>query len=383
MIIDTITIVACILIILSVVVSVLANPFVREIFSKDSNTDTSTDIDKLPKISVLVLANNNAEALDAHLSVILTQDYAPGFEVIVVGENGDIATETVIKQYSHAHNLYATYIPAHSLFMSKKKLAVALGVKAAHNEWIVMINSDCCPSSDLWLTSIANHMKDDSNLVIGYSNFNENTANMSRFERLRNDCYIFRFARKSTAYRSNGTNIAFRRSEFISQDGYRGNLQHVGGEYDFIINKFARPNQTQIATERNAWILEDKPSYKSMYDRNISYAHVRRFLNRSLSMRAIFNTDMFLLHFNYIFLIAGLTYSILMNKWLILSCAVVGLIATLIFRTIIAKKVCQKYDIKISLWQPICYELALLWHIFVIRINYERADKRDFTTHKL
>ena len=49
--------------------------------------------------------------------------------------------------------------------MSKSKLAVALGVKAAHNEWIVMVNADCRPQSDLWLKTLASRMDSDANLV--------------------------------------------------------------------------------------------------------------------------------------------------------------------------------------------------------------------------
>ena len=66
------------------VVSVVANPFFRKTDKADDfDTPNSVNDSDMPRITVLVLANNNAQALDANLSIILTQDYAPGYEVIV------------------------------------------------------------------------------------------------------------------------------------------------------------------------------------------------------------------------------------------------------------------------------------------------------------
>ena len=86
MIIDTISIISCTIITVLLVVSVVANPFFRKTDeADDSDTSNSVNDNDMPRLTVLVLANNNAQALDANLSIILTQDYAPGYEVIVVG----------------------------------------------------------------------------------------------------------------------------------------------------------------------------------------------------------------------------------------------------------------------------------------------------------
>ena len=119
MIIDTISIISCIIITVLLVVSVVANPFFRKTDKADDfDTPNSVNDSDLPRMTVHVLANNNAQALDANLSIILTQDYAPGYEVIVVGEKGDLPTEAVVEQYAHRGHLYATYIPHSSLYMS-------------------------------------------------------------------------------------------------------------------------------------------------------------------------------------------------------------------------------------------------------------------------
>lgn len=382
--IDTTSIIVCIIIILLVAESFFANPFSRKIHKTGRNNDNvPVPNDNLPKLSVIVLANNNADALDAHLPIILTQDYAPGYEVIVVGESGDVPTETVLKHFARNEHLYATYIPHHSLFMSKSKLAVALGVKAAHNEWIVLVNSDCRPQSDIWLETLARQMTNEANLVMGYSNYNSETSSFYRFLRLRTEYYLLRMADRATAYRCGGTNIAFRRSEFIASDGFRGNLQLVNGEYDFIINKYARPHSTHIATDKDAWVREETPTPKVWHDHNISYAHIRKYLKRSFTPRFLFNCDMAMMYISYVFLMAFIVLSAIESRWIITAMGAIGIIATFVIRSIIAKRAYSKFEENIPAWKTIFFELAIVWHNMSTMIRYMRSDKYDFTTHKL
>ena len=384
MIIDTISIISCIIITVLLVVSVVANPFFRKTDKADDfDTPNSVNDSDMPRITVLVLANNNAQALDSNLSIILTQDYAPGYEVIVVGEKGDLPTEAVVEQYAHRGHLYATYIPHRSLFMSKSKLAVALGVKAAHNEWIVMVNAECRPQSDVWLKTLASRMDSDANLVMGYSNYDSEARGYYRFARLRTMCYLLRRAVGSVAYRTNGTNIAFRRSEFIAQEGYRGNLQLVNGEYDFIINKYAQPGQTRVVTAEDAWIREDSPTSKQWHDRDICYAHIRKFLSRSTAPRTLFNFDMTMMYANYAALVASIVLSAVSQRWILLAVAALYLVLTIVLRSIIARKVYVKFGEEIPAWRTVFYELSIVWRQLSTKIRYSRADQYDFTTHKL
>ena len=317
MIIDTISIIACVLIVLLTIESIIANPFFRNIRRRDDDDFSVADaesIDELPKLSVIVLANNNFEALDAHLPLLLTQDYAPGYEVIVVGEKGDFHTENVLQQYAHNKHLYATYIPHRSLFMSKQKLAVALGVKAAHNEWIMLVDSTCRPQSDVWLKTMASSMDREANLVIGYSNYCADTKPYCRFDRLRTACYLLRRAHRS---------------------------------------------------------------------RNISYAHVPKFLERSSAHRSLFNFDMASMYVNYLLLATMIALASIFGKWIILGVAIAALIATLVIRSMLANKYYRQFEADLKAWETPFYELAIVWHNLSTKIRYSKADQYDFTTHKL
>ena len=159
------TIVICAIIIVAAFITPLINIFFRKVEDEESATDDS----QLPCLSVLLTVQDNARELEQHLPAMLTQDYPAGFEVIVVVGKGEDDTDDVLKKLSATYpNLYTTFIPDSSRYMSRKKLAVTLGVKAARHEWILMTEASCQPASDQWLKTMARHCQEGTDMVIGY-----------------------------------------------------------------------------------------------------------------------------------------------------------------------------------------------------------------------
>ena len=152
------TIVICAIIIVAAVITPMVNIFFRKV----GNGQEVTDDSQLPCLSVLLTVQDNARELEQHLPALLTQDYPAGFEVIVVVSKGEDDTDDVLKKLSATYpNLYTTFIPDSSRYMSRKKLAVTLGVKAARHEWILMTEASFQPASDQWLKTMARHCQED------------------------------------------------------------------------------------------------------------------------------------------------------------------------------------------------------------------------------
>ncbi|MCR5132069.1 MAG: glycosyltransferase [Prevotella sp.] len=347
-----------------------------------SEKNETSENKNTPALTLLITAQHKqAPMLRQHLPEFLNQEY-DNFEVVVVAEKGDSDTEDVINSFSSNSRLYATYVPDSSRYMSKKKLAITLGVKAAHNEWIVLVDAFCTPSGPQWLATIASYCDDDHNLVIGYNNFDNEAKPYYRFERLQQACYTMREALR-TAYRSIEGNIAFRKSEFIAGDGYRGNLQAIRGEYDFLINKYAKRRQTAVAAERNAWVIYDAPTPHAWRNMHIFYTHTRKLLRRSFRHRLLPFIDELALHLTFIAAVATGVFAGLTQRWILLGVAVFSLLLTIILRTTFAKKVIRAFDEDIPSWKIYPYELSGIWHKMFHHIRYWRANKTDFTSHKV
>ena len=185
MIFDTITLILGAAVLLLAALTALLSPFRRDKLPEPSeapSADIATDEANqtplpsggvgggyqvggrsLPPLTLLVtVQQKQAHMLRRHLPQLLSQDYEGGYEVVVVGEKSDSDTEDILNSYADNPLLYATYVPDSSRYMSRKKLAITLGVKAAHNEWIVMTDAYCSPSGDHWLQALASHITDNA-----------------------------------------------------------------------------------------------------------------------------------------------------------------------------------------------------------------------------
>ena len=370
--------------------------------SDDLPTSQHLNISTSQPLTLLItVQQKQAQMLERHLPQFLSQDYEPGFEVVVVAEKGDSDTEDVLNRYAGNPLLYSTYIPDSSRYMSRKKLAITLGVKAAHNEWIVMTDAFCSPSGNHWLQAIASHIADSTtdeanqaplssegdgggyNLIIGYSNYDDEARPYYRFERLQQACYTMREARQGKAYRAMGCNVAFRKSEFIAGDGFRGNLEHTRGEYDFLVNKFSQRRSTAVANEPDAWIIDDAPTRHEWRSRHIYYMHTRKYLARSFRHRLLPFIDELALHLCFLAIIGIGVFAGLTSRWILLGAAVVALVIAVCMRTSFARKTVRAYGEDIASWRLYPYELSGIWHKLYQHLRYWRADKTGFTSHKV
>lgn len=389
MVFDELTIIASGIIILLAIISPLINPFFRWRGKKEDNTDkddaeaTTSATTPLPPISVIVTIHNDSDELDKHLALLLTQDYPADYQVVIVAEKGDTNAENIINKYHNNEHLYATFIPDSSRYMSRKKLAITIGVKAAKYEWVVITEPFSSPVSDEWLESMARNFNDTNNIVMGYSGYDQETKSYYRFERLRTSCYLMNEALHGTAYRTNGTNTAFRKSEFMHENGYQGNLNLIRGEYDFLVNKYARKGCTAVETSPKAWIRDDAPTKKAWHNKHIFYQQTRKQLQRCFAHRALYDFDMSMMILNYLFIIAALSYSILFQRWILTIAAGLALIITMSLRIWFAKKVIRQFDEHIPLWKIVPFEIGILWSSFANIIRYKLANKYDFTSHKI
>ena len=107
--------------------------------------------EKLPPVSVVICAKNEAENLEKNLKVVLIQNY-PKFEVIVVNDQSTDATAKVVEKYIERNpNLRLINIKKDiEKPMLGKKFPLKVGIEAAIYETIAVTDADCKPSNTLW-----------------------------------------------------------------------------------------------------------------------------------------------------------------------------------------------------------------------------------------
>ena len=379
MIISTTTIIAGAVVVLLAVLGSLINPFLRSL--RFQKTETA---ENQPPVSILITAHDNLAELERNLPMFLRQQYVADYQVIVVCQSTDGETQDFLKRTAAENpHLYYTYIPESSRYMSRKKLQITLGVKAAKHEWIILTEPNCRPSNDKWLQTMVRQCQDPNHLVLGYVALDEETKSVRRFDSIRKAYYVLRRAQQTYGYRSHMPNVAFRKSDFMKEQGYQGNLEYVRGEYDFLVNKYALCGDTATELDCDAWLIREAPSNKSWHNAHLYLQASRKSLERAGSMRTLMFFDHLMPHLSLIATLAVAAYSILMKNWILTGCAGFSFLLLFIVRMLIANKAIKHFDDGIAMFKLPFFEYGIIWRNLATKLRYWRADKNDFTSHKL
>lgn len=124
---------------------------------------------KTSSFSAIMAVYEQASQLEANLPVFLTNTYESGYEVIVVDESSTDETDDVLKLLKQDHpNLYSTFIPKPNPHITRRKLALSLGIKAAKNEWIIITSIENAPAYEEWLKELSGVIDSTTEAVAGY-----------------------------------------------------------------------------------------------------------------------------------------------------------------------------------------------------------------------
>lgn len=380
MIFDTVTIVICAVLVVLALLSSFLDTFFRKV--RAGGDGPSGPATPCRPVSVIVVADNNAEDLRANLDPLLSQDYEPGYEVIVVVDKDEDGTGDFLKAYGKRPNLYTTFVPDSSRYMSRRKLAITLGVKAAKNELILLTDATCRPVSDKWISVMASRLDEGTDIVMGYSNYIHEAGLFKVFYRFHCEYSNFREACNGAAYGMAGNNIMFRKDVFMAGNGFQGNLKYLRGEYVFLVNKYAGQGNAAVETSCEGRVEDRVPTRKEWHSVNLFYRETRRHLDRSFSHRLAFNLDMLSL---YAGLVAGdgsAVYAVLTQMWLMLPFSAVALFLPVVVRLLNARRAMRLFGESVPLWKVFPFELRLVWHNLRYAISYRFTDKYEFTSHK-
>lgn len=252
--------------------------------SKCDNAENPTE---LPRASVIVYADIDTEAqqLSAMLNQVLNQEYPVAYEIIVINDGSSHTTRQVVEQLELKHpNLYLSFTPDDTRNLSRKKLSLTIGIKAARNEVVVLTCADTKISSSKWLASMTRHFSTGSDIVIGYADIDPTTDRQygkrrRAFATANEAMQYLSSAIASKPYRGIGYNIAYRRSVFFDNKGFSRSLNLLQGDDDLFIDEIARRYNTavELSSDSHISIITDRPRafYRTMR-LNRSFTH--RFL---------------------------------------------------------------------------------------------------------
>ena len=386
--IDTIAIICCMSLIVLFFVSMFCNPFLRArrlkkwaLQAAEKEVDT-TDTAAAP-VSIVIPILEDAPELAATVEMMLQQEYAAPFRVILVADKGNALVERLSAENKDNKHMYCTFVPNSSRYMSRKKLTLTLGIKAADTDWVVILEPTCTPLSTKWLAALAPSLATDNRLVVGYTALEEDTRTSWRYQQLRSSFYILTRTLRGKAYRHAGGFVAMRKTDFMKRDGFSGNLNLLHGEYDYLVNKFGADMATTVALHPETHTLTKAPTKKEWINKQLYFWETRKYLQGGWFSRFLFNIDNIMLYLNYIVAILCLVYGVIEERWLIVSVASANILLTVLLRILFAYKAIKVFNVDLPAWRVIGFELMVPWRKIRSYFKYLKTDKYEFTSHKL
>lgn len=204
-----------------------------------------------PPASIIICAKDASQELLENLPPILEQDY-PQFEVIIVNDNAaepiSHELEALRERYT---NLYITFTPDSARYVSHKKLAVTIGIKASQYDWVVLTESNCRPKSKEWLRTMARNFTPGTDIVLGYSCLKDKRK-MRVFDHFFHTVRFLALAAIGKPYMGTGYNLAYRKELFFRNKGFSSHLNLQRGEDDIFVNETACRRNTRIEASPEA-----------------------------------------------------------------------------------------------------------------------------------
>ncbi len=222
--------------------------------------------DLLPPVSVVVVGRNEADNFKANLKALLNQDY-PRFEVVAVNDQSTDETQNVLEALQdQAAHLRIVKVPDNDRFWNGKKFGLALGIKAAQHEHLLLTDADCFPSSPDWIKEMISGFMGGKNIVLGYGDMAKTTGfvnALSRFETMQSALQYFSWSLWGMAYMGVGRNLAYTKSLWFSQNGFIKHIHIPSGDDDLFVNTAAQRGKVGIVAKDTAHtITQSKTSWK-------------------------------------------------------------------------------------------------------------------------
>lgn len=375
----------------SVVASLLLIIFYRGRIRKVSTTTPSGAHDVVPiedsnqpSLSVIVYDRESPSALSKLLDDIFRQEYGGDFEVIVVSDGHSPQSSDVVNRLSRFHNnLRLTFVPDEAHALSRKKLAITLGVKAARHNSIVLTEAECSIPSSRWLQSIADSFSMGKSLIIMHSypidSSGEQGSAMQSFDTLADCVTYLSSAFSGKPYRGNSANLAFTRKAFFACKGFADSVGLHHGEDDIFVSRIAPFSTPAVIVNDDTILPLHVHDYKQMHRLSkLSHRFTSRFVSQG--SRLFFGFCSLLM---WIWLAATIAAAILSGPNLlpVTLCIAVG-IAWLAVAVAAWKKAAFTLHIAIKPWLlPMLMFMRPIYN-FTYRLRARAVTERNFTWAK-
>jgi len=288
-------------------------------FLRVSRHKSTNDLPDRP-VSVVICAKNEEKNLRELIPQLMEQKH-PEFQIVVVNDaSWDTTKETLDALQVSFPALHVTHLDEDKQRMSGKKFALTLGIKAAKHETVLLTDADCRPSSRSWISEMTRVMDDQRRISIGFGGYTKLPGLLNkiiRFDTFQIAMYYLSFSKAGIPYMGVGRNLAYEKTLFFDQGGFRRHFHIPSGDDDLFVSEAANKKNTTISIAPDAHTLsEPKKHWSSWLNQK------RRHITTASHYKAIHKILLSLYPLSWLFLSLSFIFLLVIKKALMLVIAI-------------------------------------------------------------
>ena len=260
-----------------------------------------------PPVSVIIYVKNRFYDLQDFLPALLEQDY-PQFEVIIVNDGSTEENKNILFRLQEQYaNLYATHIPDETKNVSRKKLGITLGIKAAKYDCLLFTEADSHTRSSNWIQLMARHFGQNKTVVLGMSAKEKEEGFFSKFitfDYFYSNLQMLSMALRNRPYAGSGRNLIYSKTHYNEQKGFARYHSTRQIEDDLFINDIAAESEAEVELSSESVVMTDLNDYDWKQEKK-GRAFINHFYKRRV---ALWNLESFSRFFFILSVIACLVW---------------------------------------------------------------------------
>jgi len=221
---------------------------------------------KLPGVSIIICARNEAKNLRNNLPKIIQQQYPTDFEIIVVDDASSDETIQVLEVLKQT----CTTLKVLQIKEKKrpgKKYALEQGIRSARYDWLLLTDADCSPASPFWVNGMMQHSTNPATeIIVGYAPLKvagrgqSNLLFFLQYEAAYTALQCGAFIVAGIPYMGVGRNLAWNKTIFEKNKGFSAHEHVVSGDDDLFVNSVANRENTQLCLLPGTFMASPAPA---------------------------------------------------------------------------------------------------------------------------
>lgn len=275
-------------------------------------------------VSVVICAKNEYSNLKKNLPLILEQDYTD-FEVVLVNDCSDDDSDYLLKKFSERYALLnVVTIKQNVNFFSGKKFALAVGIKSAKHDLVLLTDADCTPKSKRWIFEMQKCFSDKKQIILGYSGYEKRKGflnRMIRYDTIFTAIQYLSCSLSGMTYMGVGRNLAYNKELFFKNKGFTSHYHIPSGDDDLFINQVAKKNNTciEIIPESQTFSAPKLNWSDWLRQKKRHYSTGKLYKKKHKLLLGLFPLSNLLFHTTLVFLLIRLIHDISLSNIILIS----------------------------------------------------------------